>query len=108
MKVFGKFPSVAGSRVNGDINSKNYDSPMDYSCQKTFIVYLTDGLPTSDTDANSDIQNLLDNEYVLDPATNKPTTTKVGEKCVDKGPDGTDNGNGRWAAQRGQPRIAGH
>ena len=88
----GKFPSVAGSRVGADINSKKYDSPMDFSCQKTFIVYLTDGLPTSDTDASSDIQNLLDKEYVLDPVTNKPTTTKVGDKCDDKGPDGTDNG----------------
>ncbi|HKW84887.1 MAG TPA: hypothetical protein VJN68_14140, partial [Burkholderiaceae bacterium] len=81
----GLFPSVAGSRVNADINSKKYDSPMDYSCQKTFIVYLTDGLPTSDTDANSDIQNLLDNE--VDDKGNK-----VGAKCDDKGPDGTDNG----------------
>jgi hypothetical protein len=82
---FGKFPSVAGSRVGNDPAGKTYDSPMDYSCQKTFIVYLTDGLPTSDTSASSDIQNLLDKEV-------DDKGQPVGDKCDAKGPDGTDNG----------------
>jgi len=76
----GAFPSVAGSRVGNDPKGKTYDSPMDFSCQKTFIVYLTDGLPTSDTNANSAIQGLLDKEG-------------KGEKCPDNGPDNkTDDG----------------
>ena len=31
---------------------------MDENCQKTYIVYLTDGLPTSDTNANAKIRAL--------------------------------------------------
>jgi hypothetical protein len=34
----GEFKSVAGSRTN-NINSKVYQSPMQFSCQKTFVVY---------------------------------------------------------------------
>ena len=33
---------------------------MDYCCQKTFIVYLTDGLPTDDTESNDEIEALPD------------------------------------------------
>jgi len=36
-----------------------YKSPMEYSCQNNYIVYLTDGLPTADTDANTKIGNLF-------------------------------------------------
>jgi type IV pilus assembly protein PilY1 len=50
------FPSVAASRQAG--NSNLYDSPMDLNCQKTYIVFLTDGLPTSDNEADADIQAL--------------------------------------------------
>lgn len=35
-----------------------YKSPVEYSCQKNFIVYLSDGLPTSDTNADSRIENM--------------------------------------------------
>jgi type IV pilus assembly protein PilY1 len=52
----GVFPSVSSSRT-GSGNSL-YDSPMDENCQKTYIVYLTDGLPTSDTNANAKIRAL--------------------------------------------------
>ncbi len=52
------WPSVPGSRAGGVAGAANYDSPMDYSCQRTFIVYLTDGLPTQDTESNSDIPAL--------------------------------------------------
>ena len=44
--------SVAASRVNGDINSTNYQSPMIGQCQKNFVIYLTDGLPTRDREAD--------------------------------------------------------
>jgi len=52
------YKSVASSRKGNDINAKEYNSPMDYSCQTTYIVYLTDGLPTEDTDATSSIDAL--------------------------------------------------
>ena len=50
--------SVAKSRTGADINSSTYQSPMDQSCRKNFIVYLTDGLPNENDLANTDIQNL--------------------------------------------------
>lgn len=51
--VDGASPSVPGSRQAGD--QSQYESPMDLSCQKNFIVYLTDGLPTADRSADSKI-----------------------------------------------------
>ena len=58
--VFGNtsvpFKSVAGSRVGGAANGAQYASPIKYSCQKNYIVYLTDGLPTQDNEADSFIQ----------------------------------------------------
>jgi type IV pilus assembly protein PilY1 len=50
--------SVAGSRTGGLITGTNYDSPMDFSCQNNFIVYLTDGLPTEDNGADAAIEAL--------------------------------------------------
>jgi type IV pilus assembly protein PilY1 len=53
-------PSVATSRTGGTLAGTTYDSPMDYSCQNNFIVYLTDGLPTQDNSADTAIQSLPD------------------------------------------------
>jgi type IV pilus assembly protein PilY1 len=53
-------PSVATSRVGGLLSARSYDSPMDYSCQNNFIVYLTDGLPTQDNGADAAIEGLPD------------------------------------------------
>ena len=49
---------MAGSRVGNVVTAKKYDSPMDFSCQTTTIVYLTDGLPTEDVDATASIDAL--------------------------------------------------
>jgi len=51
-------PSVAASRVGGTLLNDTYDSPMDFSCQNTYIVYLTDGLPTEDNSADTAIEAL--------------------------------------------------
>lgn len=48
--------SVAASRQTA--TPTKYKSPIEYSCQKNYIVYLTDGLPTEDVDANTKIGNL--------------------------------------------------
>ena len=51
-------PSVAESRNPAQADGANYESPADFSCQKNYIVYLTDGLPTSDAQSNTDIAGL--------------------------------------------------
>lgn len=45
-------PSVPGSRLASPSTS-TYKTPIDYGCQKNYIVYLTDGDPTQDSDANT-------------------------------------------------------
>ncbi len=47
------FPSVASSRQAA--NQSLYKTPMQYSCQKNYIVYLTDGEPTADNSADGKI-----------------------------------------------------
>jgi type IV pilus assembly protein PilY1 len=42
--------SISTSRLQDD--QTTYDSPISHQCQKNYIVYLTDGLPTSDVGAN--------------------------------------------------------
>jgi type IV pilus assembly protein PilY1 len=53
----GAMPSVASSR--DPANPDNYLSPMAQSCQRNFIVYLTDGEPTADNSADDEIQGLI-------------------------------------------------
>lgn len=50
-------PTVAAAR--DDNNSSLYDSPISHACQKNHIVYLTDGEPTADFDADDEIENLV-------------------------------------------------
>ncbi|MAF83784.1 MAG: PilC/PilY family type IV pilus protein [Gammaproteobacteria bacterium] len=50
--------SVANSRIDADIDSADYDTPINFSCQKNYIVMLTDGEPTQDTGADNKISNL--------------------------------------------------
>lgn len=50
--------SVAASRVGGTATGTNYASPATDTCQKNFIIYLTDGEPTSDSKANGLIRGL--------------------------------------------------
>ncbi len=52
------FASVAESRDPATSDGADYDSPADISCQKNFIVYLTDGLPTADSESNAAINTL--------------------------------------------------
>jgi type IV pilus assembly protein PilY1 len=50
--------SVAASRVGNSATGTQYLTPLTADCQKTFIVLLTDGAPTRDTDANTKIRSL--------------------------------------------------
>jgi type IV pilus assembly protein PilY1 len=51
-------PSVLSSRQSAP-NTGIYKSPMLESCQNSFIVFLTDGLPTADTGAETKIETLI-------------------------------------------------
>lgn len=54
-------PSVSGSlNTSGD-----YQTPIQYQCQKNFIIYLTDGEPTQDGDADSLINPIIANGPTL-------------------------------------------
>ncbi|MGI9342330.1 MAG: pilus assembly protein [Gammaproteobacteria bacterium] len=50
--------SVAGSRTGNTMTSNTYDAPVNFSCQKNYVVLITDGLPTRDTDTNGKITSL--------------------------------------------------
>lgn len=59
-----KYGNVSSPDDNTDVPSPgvldgtNYQSPIEYPCQKNFVILLTDGEPTSDTDADSNIRAL--------------------------------------------------
>jgi type IV pilus assembly protein PilY1 len=50
--------SVAASRQSTD--QAKYDSPIDFQCQKTHVIYVTDGEPSGDFEADSSIVALRD------------------------------------------------
>ena len=49
----GNPKSVAASRVGNTITSNQYESPLEFQCQKNYVVFLTDGEPTRDTAADN-------------------------------------------------------
>ncbi|MBT8132012.1 MAG: hypothetical protein KJO35_07070, partial [Gammaproteobacteria bacterium] len=52
-------PDIAQPSVDESQDaSGNYISPITRQCQRNYLVLLTDGLPTDDTSANSDIEDL--------------------------------------------------
>lgn len=71
--------SIASSRVGGLISGANYQTPMQYSCQKNFVVFLTDGLPTADGQATPLIK-ALPNEATLGGACD--TTYGTDGQCL--------------------------
>jgi Tfp pilus tip-associated adhesin PilY1 len=55
--------SVSSSR-----SGSTYISPIEHSCQKSHIIYVTDGEPTVDTGSNSAVRTLVTNKNTLYPA----------------------------------------
>ncbi len=51
-------PDATGIGVGPD---GNYASPVQYACQKNYVVYLTDGQPEYDSGADSEILSMTDN-----------------------------------------------
>ena len=88
---FGNPASVAASRKPGDPTT--YLSPLQASCQNNFIVYLTDGEPTFDSDADAKIQSLVDakgqsfagltGSATCDVETYPPGFSPSGGNCLD-------------------------
>jgi type IV pilus assembly protein PilY1 len=58
--------SVAGARDPGDPTI--YNSPLEFGCQKNFVVLLTDGAPTQDVDAVGRITGLPGFNSLVGPA----------------------------------------
>ncbi len=74
--------SVPTSRSSTD-NTK-YKSPILEACQKNYIVYLTDGEPTEDTDANQPIYNLLGTRPKGNCPNSTSTSTSNNGICLDE------------------------
>lgn len=55
------FGSAESSFVSG---GTTYKSPVEATCQKNHIVIFTDGAPSSDTDANDEVQALIKNKSI--------------------------------------------
>jgi len=75
--------SVGSARVGGSDTATSYQSPIIGQCQKNFVIYLTDGLPTRDQEANGTIAG-------------KPSRIKglIGKSCLGPqvGDDKPDDG----------------
>ncbi|HEY5602335.1 MAG TPA: PilC/PilY family type IV pilus protein [Gammaproteobacteria bacterium] len=50
--------SSPATNVAGVLDGGNYVSPIEYQCQKNFVILLTDGAPTYDTGADSSITGM--------------------------------------------------
>jgi type IV pilus assembly protein PilY1 len=62
-------PSVGTACVGGNCtpNGAQYITPMTEDCQKNFIVFLTDGLPTRDVDSDPAIETLIGGDCDIEP-----------------------------------------
>jgi type IV pilus assembly protein PilY1 len=69
--------SVASAFESGT----KYDSPLDVQCQKNFIVFLSDGEPTADSEANQFTNQLISN--VTFPSRDN-TCGSSGDNCLDE------------------------
>jgi type IV pilus assembly protein PilY1 len=59
--------SVLSSRTTAD--TSYYKRTIDQSCEQTYVIYLTDGEPTQDTSAQSDIESVLGHHCDVIPGT---------------------------------------
>ena len=77
--------SVAESRVGGTLASGTYNSPIDFACQKNYIVFLSDGEPTRDVGAENMIEGLPGFQSAVGPACQRlPGADDDNGKCLDE------------------------
>ena len=60
-------PAACVGGVNCTASGVKYKSPMTEDCQKNFIVFLTDGLPTRDVSSDDDIEKLIGKDCDIEP-----------------------------------------
>ncbi|HQW07780.1 MAG TPA: PilC/PilY family type IV pilus protein [Steroidobacteraceae bacterium] len=60
-------PGVSDNNARTAPGSRTYQSPLQYQCQKSYIVYLTDGAPTVDDGAIADIGTKIGGACKPDP-----------------------------------------
>lgn len=70
----GKNRKWGDKSVASSLNSEKYISPIEHSCQKSHIIYVTDGQPTVDTGSNSAVKTLVTNKNTLYPASSCGTS----------------------------------
>lgn len=91
-------PSVLSSRTGA-----NYKTPIEYSCQKSNIILLTDGAPQLDNAANNDIRNLISRTG----ASNTLFTTSTAN-CRSALTNRTDRDSNEFASGECLPHLAEH
>lgn len=74
--------SVTASKNPSD--TSKYKSPIAEACQKNYIVYLTDGEPTEDTNANQPIYNLLGSRPKGNCVNSTSTSSSYNGICLDE------------------------
>jgi hypothetical protein len=84
-------PSVDASKSGSE-----YKSPIEYACQKSNIILLTDGAPTHDNSANNDIRALINTSGAAN-------TLHLASTCRDPGTDSTSLHSGEC-----MPHLAEH
>ena len=76
---------VNKASVSDAKNGNSYKSPIEYSCQKSNIILLTDGEPTMDNAANSDIQTLISARGAANTQYTSATCRNPGDASVYSG-----------------------
>lgn len=74
---WGANSSVASSMAGG-----KYISPISHACQKSHIIYVTDGEPTYDVDSNDAIRTLASSNKTYKPSTCNNNDNTRGGECL--------------------------
>ena len=77
---YGQFTSTDRDALSSS-DPMAYKKPTDYACAKNFVVLLTDGAPTQDTDAYNKVPGLP--SYTTTMGTNECTGGNVNGACLD-------------------------
>ena len=77
---YGQFTSTDRDALSSS-DPMTYKKPTDYACAKNFVVLLTDGAPTQDTDAYNKVPGLP--SYTTTMGTNECTGGNVNGACLD-------------------------
>src|SRR5690606_6211595 len=99
--VSGRLPNSHADSLDGD----SYKSPITHTCQSNHIVLFTDGLPSSDGDANSDIRNLIKNMKGLPKGLNKDCDGNEGG-CAEELADWLQHGSTKGGSAKYEITVA--